>query len=105
MASADLGNLHIFYEDMGSGPVVLLIHGSFTRGDEAFSSLLPRLAAQYRVLCPDLRGHGRSRCEDLFWDEPMLARDMLRLLNAVIFKFGFVQQDADPVQRVRSPVQ
>ena len=35
------------------------------------------------VLCPDLRGHGRSRCEDLFWDEPMLARDMLRLLNAV----------------------
>lgn len=83
MASADLGNLHIFYEDMGSGPVVLLIHGSFTRGDEAFSSLLPRLAARYRVLCPDLRGHGRSRCEDLFWDEPMLARDMLRLLNAV----------------------
>ena len=88
MASADLGNLHIFYEDMGSGPVVLLIHGSFTRGDEAFSSLLPRLAAQYRVLCPDLRGHGRSRCEDLFWDEPMLARDMLRLLNAVGVEIG-----------------
>ena len=83
MEQISLGNMQMYYEDEGQGQAVLLIHGSFTRGDESFSGLLPLLAARFRVICPDLRGHGRTRCPSLDWDEPQLARDMLNLLDAL----------------------
>ena len=78
-----LGNMRMHCEDEGQGQAVLLIHGSFTRGDESFSGLLPLLAARFRVICPDLRGHGRTRCPSLDWDEPQLAQDMLDLLDTL----------------------
>ena len=43
-----------------SAPVVLCIHGAFDHG-RMFDALAPRLvAAGYRVVAPDLRGHGDS---------------------------------------------
>lgn len=74
----------LHYEDRGEGgPALLLIHGSFTRGDESFAALMPRLAPRRRVLCPDLRGHGRSESPSLFWDAPLLARDLWAFLDAL----------------------
>ena len=45
--------------DEGAGPVVVLLHG--IGGDHTvWNEVIPRLASEFRVIAPDLRGHGRS---------------------------------------------
>jgi pimeloyl-ACP methyl ester carboxylesterase len=44
---------------MGEGPPVLLVHG-ITSSSRTWKSVMPRLAAKYTVIAPDLLGHGRS---------------------------------------------
>jgi pimeloyl-ACP methyl ester carboxylesterase len=45
--------------DEGSGPAVLLLHG--VGGNRSlWNSVAPPLARHFRVIAPDLRGHGRS---------------------------------------------
>jgi 2-succinyl-6-hydroxy-2,4-cyclohexadiene-1-carboxylate synthase len=55
--------LELFVRDRGDGPALLLGHG-FTGSGEAWGqALLEELARDFRVLCADLLGHGRSaRC-------------------------------------------
>ncbi|MBV8929788.1 MAG: alpha/beta fold hydrolase, partial [Mycobacteriaceae bacterium] len=49
----------IAYRDEGQGEVLLLIHG-MAGSSETWRALLPRLARNYRVVAPDLLGHGQS---------------------------------------------
>ena len=49
----------IFFRELGAGPPLLLIHGLLING-AMFDPLLPLLAPHYRVIRPDLRGHGQS---------------------------------------------
>lgn len=49
----------IYAEEMGRGPVVLLLHG-LGGSSYAWRNVAPRLAARHRVIALDLRGHGRS---------------------------------------------
>ena len=49
----------VAYRDEGSGEVLLLIHGMAGSSD-AWRELIPRLAKSYRVVAPDLLGHGQS---------------------------------------------
>jgi pimeloyl-ACP methyl ester carboxylesterase len=56
----DIEGGRIAYDEIGSGPLVVLSHGM---GDhrQAYRFLAPRLArAGYRVVSADLRGHGES---------------------------------------------
>src|SRR5436190_4158625 len=55
----DLHGEQVAYRDEGSGEVLLLIHGMAGSSD-AWRDLIPRLAKNYRVVAPDLLGHGRS---------------------------------------------
>jgi pimeloyl-ACP methyl ester carboxylesterase len=41
-------------------PTVLLLHGIFATADLNWSLAMPALATQFRVVAPDLRGHGRG---------------------------------------------
>lgn len=52
----------IHYVARGSGPPVLLVHGFAVTADFNWgpSGLLDSLAGRYRVIAPDLRGHGAS---------------------------------------------
>lgn len=47
------------YRDTGSGPPLILVHGSPGDG-RAWLRAVPRLAERYRVLMPDLPGYGGS---------------------------------------------
>ena len=45
------------YRDVGQGPALLLVHGWAASG-EFFDAIADRLSDEFRVLVPDLRGHG-----------------------------------------------
>jgi len=49
----------LFWDHAGTGEPLLLLHGIGSTHDD-FVALRPRLDARYRVLAPDLPGHGRS---------------------------------------------
>jgi pimeloyl-ACP methyl ester carboxylesterase len=51
--------LQLFWDRAGSGEPLLLLHGIGSTHDD-FVALRPQLDARYRVLAPDLPGHGRS---------------------------------------------
>jgi pimeloyl-ACP methyl ester carboxylesterase len=51
--------LQLSWNCAGTGEPLLLLHGIGSTHDD-FSALRPRLDAGYRVLAPDLPGHGRS---------------------------------------------
>lgn len=73
--------VEIFYRDEGSGPAVLLIHGHTLDGrvfDEALTCLLE---AGFRVLRPDLRGHGRSQRPPQGYHWSHHAADMAAVLD------------------------
>jgi pimeloyl-ACP methyl ester carboxylesterase len=49
----------VAYRDAGDGDVVLLIHG-MAGSSETWRALIPQLSKRYRVIAPDLLGHGHS---------------------------------------------
>jgi pimeloyl-ACP methyl ester carboxylesterase len=49
----------VSYEDYGSGPIALLVHGSPGNG-KAWSRVGERLSKRYRVIAPDLPGYGET---------------------------------------------
>lgn len=55
----DLHGDRVAYREAGQGPAVLLIHG-MGGSSLTWKALLPHLATRYRVIAPDLLGHGQS---------------------------------------------
>jgi pimeloyl-ACP methyl ester carboxylesterase len=57
--SVEFDGLKLFYREAGpdDAPVLLLLHG-FPTSSLMFRELMPRLAARYRVVAPDLPGFG-----------------------------------------------
>jgi len=48
------------FDDQGSGPVMVFLHG-WSLGKEAFAKQRRELSDRYRVVVPDMRGHGDSK--------------------------------------------
>ena len=65
--SVHMGELHyielhgdrIAYQDVGSGEALLLLHG-MAGSSETWRAIIPQLSRRYRVVAPDLIGHGQS---------------------------------------------
>jgi len=55
----DLHGDHVAYLDAGRGETLLLIHG-MAGSCTTWQGVLPTLSAKYRVIAPDLPGHGES---------------------------------------------
>jgi pimeloyl-ACP methyl ester carboxylesterase len=49
----------IAYRDAGDGPTLLLIHG-MAGSSATWQALIPQLSKKFRVIAPDLLGHGMS---------------------------------------------
>ncbi len=64
----------------GSGTPLLLVHGLGASG-AVFQPLLPALSARYKVIIPDLRGHGHSRCLPGPDNIERMAADIVNLLD------------------------
>jgi pimeloyl-ACP methyl ester carboxylesterase len=75
-------DVRLYYEDEGSGPPVLLIHGH-TLDRRLWDPLVPSLlAAGLRVLRMDLRGHGLSSRPDFGYHSSHHAADVAAVLDA-----------------------
>jgi pimeloyl-ACP methyl ester carboxylesterase len=78
----DVAGLGLHVAEAGSGPPVLMLHG-WPQHWYAWRGVAPRLADQYRVICPDLRGFGWSEAPPGAYDKATLAQDIVGLLDAL----------------------
>lgn len=80
MPYAHLADAQIYYEEHGSGIPLVLAHGFNTSG-RTWERLAPGLASRYRVIVPDLRGHGRSTGAPETIHHERFAADLVALLD------------------------
>jgi haloacetate dehalogenase len=84
----DTGEARIHVRHGGSGPPVLLLHGH-PRTSATWHRVAPLLAERHTVVCPDLRGYGRSSKPPTTADhEPYSKRAMARDSVAVMRALG-----------------
>src|SRR5581483_796286 len=70
----------IFFDVAGSGPPVLLLH-PFPLNHEFWIPVSRFLSSRYRLITPDLRGHGESGLGDGPATMQKHASDLVRILN------------------------
>ncbi len=75
----------VFYRIKGDGPPLLLIHG-YPQTSAMWHAVAPKLAETYQVICPDLRGYGRSLkpatdAAHETYSKRAMAGDMTALMN------------------------
>jgi pimeloyl-ACP methyl ester carboxylesterase len=75
-----LNGLEIYFENRGSGHPLLLLHG-FSGSSQDWNALPPEWAADFRLIAPDLRGHGRSGVLKSLFRHQDAAADILGLLG------------------------
>jgi pimeloyl-ACP methyl ester carboxylesterase len=63
MATANVNGVELYYEVTGTGPRLVLTHGSWTDGS-GWAPSVPRLAERFEVVTWDRRGHSRSEDGD-----------------------------------------
>ncbi|OKP86250.1 alpha/beta hydrolase [Paenibacillus helianthi] len=73
---------NICYSDQGKGDVIVLLHG-FCGSSAYWEQVIPSLSSNYRVIAPDLRGHGASDAPLGAYTVDQMADDVLSLLNAL----------------------
>ncbi|WP_326584595.1 alpha/beta hydrolase [Streptomyces sp. NBC_00481] len=84
MTLLDLGRIHLFCTSLGpdDAPALLLVHGWGGDGRE-WSPHAEALADRFRVLVPDLRGHGRSEVPDEGNTPAEMAEDLAALIDTL----------------------
>jgi pimeloyl-ACP methyl ester carboxylesterase len=78
----EIGGVRLHVAEAGSGPPVVLLHG-WPQHWWVWRKVLPELAAERRVICPDLRGFGWSDAPAGAYELEELAGDVLGLLDAL----------------------
>ena len=66
----------------GDGPPVLLLHG-FPHTWRVWDRIIPDLSRAHRVIAPDLRGLGRTSCQEGSFDAQTIVADLAALLDAL----------------------
>lgn len=81
MPYAHLKGVRLYYEEMGVGEPLIFLHSSFSRGILSFSAQMMEFQNDYRCIFPDFRGHGRSKADQLAWEMPQIAEDIVELMD------------------------
>ena len=75
------GSIDLYYEDHGSGPPVVLIHGYPLSGRAWDRQVSPLLEAGHRVITYDRRGFGKSSQPTTGYDYDTFAADLAGLMD------------------------
>jgi pimeloyl-ACP methyl ester carboxylesterase len=70
------------FDDNGPGPVVVLLHG-FPFDRSLWSAQVAEVGTTYRLITPDLRGHGESAAPDGTYSIDSMADDVVETLDAL----------------------
>lgn len=79
----NVNDIKLAYDDMGTGPAVLLIHGFPLNRQMWQPQLKPLADAGYRVIAPDLRGFGASDAPAAGYSMDVFADDIIALMDAL----------------------
>ena len=79
-AYAEVNGINLYYETIGSGRPLVLLHGGLGSG-EMFGPILSTLAAEHQVILVDLQGHGRTADIDRPITLPAMADDIGALID------------------------
>lgn len=81
MPYVEISNANLYYEEIGVGEPIIFLHNAFSRGIIAFSAQFAALQSRYRCIFPDLRGHGRTKSNNLDWTIPQLADEIMEFID------------------------
>ena len=91
--SVRVGELDVHVAEAGTGEPLVLLHG-WPQHWYCWRHVVPLLAASYRLVMPDLRGHGWTSAPAGGYDKEQLATDLLGLLDALeLPRVGLVGHD------------
>jgi pimeloyl-ACP methyl ester carboxylesterase len=82
MTLASVNGIDLNYEQAGSGPDLVLIHGLSGNLKIWQRFIVPALRNTFTVLTFDLRGHGRSAMPNTGYTSAYMARDLIALLDS-----------------------
>ncbi len=78
---ADVNGVHLYYEEVGKGSPLVLVHGGMLNIELNFADLIPELSSRHRVIAVELQGHGRTADIDRLITPAALASDVVGLLD------------------------
>ncbi|MFC2125014.1 alpha/beta fold hydrolase [Bacteroidota bacterium] len=78
--SKELNGITMYYRINGEGEPLILLHG-FTQTGNVWDSMIEDLSSKYRLIIPDLRGHGRSTNPTNEFTHRQSALDVFGLLD------------------------
>jgi pimeloyl-ACP methyl ester carboxylesterase len=91
--TSDVGRLRVHYAEAGDGPPLLLLHG-WPQHFWCWRRVVPELAGEFRLICPDLRGFGWTDAPGRGYDSETFAADAVALLDALeLEQVGVVGHD------------
>ncbi len=80
--TVQVGDLAVHVAEAGSGEPLVLLHG-WPQHWYCWHRVVPLLADRYRLVMPDLRGHGWTSAPAGGYDKEQLATDLLGLLDVL----------------------
>lgn len=81
MPKVDLRGIELFYQQCGSGPNLVMVHGLAANHAFWYLRIVPALASRFRVTVFDLRGHGLSSMPDGGYTTREMSEDLALLLD------------------------
>ncbi|MGH9123520.1 MAG: alpha/beta fold hydrolase [Acidimicrobiales bacterium] len=81
MPYADVNGLHLYYEQRGDGPPLVLLHGGLLTIELSFGAMIPALSEHHQLIAVELQGHGRTADIDRPMTFEHLAADVVGLLD------------------------
>lgn len=90
---AKVNGVNLHYVVVGTGPVVLCMHG-WPQNHREFFPIIERLEGQFTFIAPDLRGYADSDKPFTGYEPNTIAQDMIELMDAEgVNKFHVVSHD------------
>ncbi|MBN2046172.1 MAG: alpha/beta hydrolase [Anaerolineales bacterium] len=86
--------LRLYIETHGTGTPIILIHGGLETC-RMWDPAIPALSANYKLITPDSRGHGRSDNPTGQFSYPLMATDMVQLIQALGIERPFIAGYSD----------